>query len=58
MMKQRYPDSAGRVVFITGDTITPATEDFLASTGRPYLAKPFSSDQVIELVEETLGGRQ
>ena len=55
-MKQRYPDSAGRVVFITGDTITPATEDFLASTGRPYLAKPFSLEDMIGFVQETLGG--
>jgi len=58
IMRQRYPSLAEKVVFITGDTTTPATENFLASTGKPYLAKPFSSDQVIELVEETLGGRQ
>ena len=58
IMRQRYPSLAEKVVFITGDTTTPATENFLASTGKPYLAKPFSSDQVIELLEETLGGRQ
>ena len=57
MMKQRYPSSAEKVVFMTGDTVTPATEDFLASTGKPHLAKPFNSNEVIELVEETLGGR-
>ena len=46
------------MVFITGDTTTPATEDFLASTGKPYLAKPFDSKQIIALVEQALGGRQ
>jgi PAS domain S-box-containing protein len=58
IMRQRYPSLAEKVVFITGDTTTPATQNFLASTGKPYLAKPFGSDQVIELVEETIGGRQ
>lgn len=58
IMKQRYPSSAEKVVFITGDAITRATQNFLASAGKPYLAKPFESKQIIELVEETVGGRQ
>lgn len=57
-MKRSYPSSAERVVFITGDTITPATENFLTSTGKPYLIKPFNSNQLVELVEETLGSGQ
>jgi len=56
IMKRRYPSSAERVVFITGNTVTSATENFLNSTGKPYLIKPFNSNQLVELVEETLGG--
>ena len=58
IMKRRSPSLAQRVVFITGDTITPATENFLTSTGKPYLIKPFNSNQLVELVEETLGSGQ
>jgi len=58
IMKRRFPSLAERVVFITGDTITPATENFLTSTGKPYLFKPFNSNQLVELVEETLGSGQ
>jgi len=58
IMKRRFPSLAERVLFITGDTITPATENFLTSTGKPYLFKPFNSNQLVELVEETLGSGQ
>ncbi len=58
IMKRRFPSLAQRVVFITGDTMTPATENFLTSTGKPYLFKPFNSNQLVELVEETLGSGQ
>ena len=55
-MKRRFPGPAEKVVFMTGDTIEPATERFLVSTGRPHLAKPFGSDEVMEVVEKALGG--
>ncbi len=59
IMKRRYPASAERVVFITGDMITPATQGFLDSTGRPYLAKPFTFGEIVRVVEEVLrGGRR
>lgn len=56
IMKERYPSSAEKVMFITGDTITPSTQNFLDSTGRPYLTKPFNPKVAVELVEEILGG--
>jgi len=55
-MKRRFPEPAEKVVFITGDTIEPATERFLVSTGRPHLPKPFGSDEIIKVVEKALGG--
>ena len=53
-MKRKYPRSAKRVVFMTGDTTTPSTQDFLDSTGRPYLSKPFDSKKIASLVKGTL----
>ena len=42
---------ASKVVFITGDTLSPETSSFLDSSGNPVLTKPFS---VAELEEEVL----
>jgi CheY-like chemotaxis protein len=56
IMKERYPSSAEKVMFITGDAITPSTQDFLDSAGRPYLTKPFNPKVAVELVEEMLRG--
>lgn len=44
------PLLASRVVFITGDTASPLTRQFLANTGQPCLEKPFSVDEVRQLI--------
>jgi PAS domain S-box-containing protein len=54
IMLDKYPSSTQRVMFITGDTITQSTQDFLDSTGKPYLTKPFSPKVVIDLAEKIL----
>jgi two-component system NtrC family sensor kinase len=56
IMMEKHPSSTERVMFITGDTITPSTQDFLDLTGKPYLTKPFNPRVVVELAEEILGG--
>ncbi|MGD0352538.1 MAG: PAS domain S-box protein [Dehalococcoidia bacterium] len=56
-MMEKHPSSTEKVMFITGDTITPSTQDFLDSTGKPYLTKPFNPRVVVELAEEILGGK-
>jgi CheY-like chemotaxis protein len=53
-LKKKQPDMADRTVFITGDTMTEETNDFLASSGRPYLAKPFTPMEFLEIVESAL----
>ena len=40
IITRNRPDLAERVLFVTGDTVSPRTRDFLASTGRPWLNKP------------------
>ena len=39
-----------RVVFCSGDTLSPATSALLKRTGMPSLAKPFSAVDVRQLV--------
>jgi len=55
VMKKKHPNSAKRVVFITGDIMTADTHDFLASTGRPYLIKPFDVKDITDVIEKVLG---
>jgi hypothetical protein len=39
-------------MFVTGDTVSTDTRDFLHSTGRPVLHKPFSLDELRNHMEE------
>ena len=36
------PTSAQRLIFLTGDTLEPATQAFLEQSGAPCLTKPFT----------------
>src|SRR4030042_5561661 len=56
-LKKKNPDMADRTVFITGDTMTEETNEFLASSGRPYLAKPFTPMEFLEIIEKALEGK-
>jgi len=42
------PDLAERVVFLTGDIVSADLQQFLTSTGRPFLPKPFEFDAVVQ----------
>jgi PAS domain S-box-containing protein len=57
IVKEKHPSLAGRVMFITGDTVSPSTQSFLDSTGRPYLTKPFNPKAAVEFVEKILDGK-
>jgi DNA-binding response OmpR family regulator len=54
-IEKRYPELASRVVFTTGDVIGDDTRSFLEQTGRPFLLKPFSPDELKAMVMGTLG---
>lgn len=54
---RRDPNLARRVVFVTGDTLSAATQARLAQTGNAYLAKPFAIEKLEELVRTLLSRR-
>ena len=54
-IEDRYPGLVNRVIFTTGDVMNNDTQDFLKQTGRPFLLKPFSPDELNALIRETLG---
>ena len=49
---RRWPRQAGRVVFVTGDTLASALRDFVAESGRPVIEKPFLPSEVRRVVAE------
>jgi hypothetical protein len=42
------------MIFLTGDTLSPGTREFLEKTGAPCLAKPFALSDVRAIVQRVL----
>jgi two-component system NtrC family sensor kinase len=55
-IRERWPRLASRVVFVTGDTLTPALREFVTHSGRPVIEKPFLPDDVRRIVAELAVG--
>jgi len=53
-LARQDPRLRERLVFISGDTLTPDTRRFLASTGAPTVDKPFDAAQVRRVVQSVL----
>jgi CheY-like chemotaxis protein len=49
-LRERHPDLARRMAFITGDTLSASIAPFLEETGLPWLEKPFTPEQLLALV--------
>jgi CheY-like chemotaxis protein len=43
-----------KVIFVTGDLMNPETLQFVESTGRPWLGKPFDIDAITKTISECL----
>ena len=52
------PELSKRMLFITGDTVNEDTMKALASTGVPYIEKPFRVQELINIVEKIFGKAQ
>ena len=53
-LRQRYPHLRQRVIFLTGDTLSPQAREFLAKAGVARLSKPFRAAEVRQLVHQVL----
>jgi len=49
-MEKVYPELTEKVIFTTGDSLGEATTGFLQRVNRPYLNKPYTPLQLIELI--------
>jgi CheY-like chemotaxis protein len=54
VLSERFPHLRQRVVFVTGDTVSPASRRFLVETGAPWLSKPFKIHEIEKIVMATL----
>ncbi|MHB0915679.1 MAG: GAF domain-containing protein [Thermoleophilia bacterium] len=52
--KKLKPETAGRFIFISGDTVNEETRDYLAGLDRPSLNKPFSLQELQTLLLQVL----
>jgi two-component system NtrC family sensor kinase len=56
-IKQINPELASRLVFVTGDMLSAATQARIAQSGNPYIAKPFAIERLEALVRALLTQR-
>jgi len=54
MIGERFPQLQDRIVFVTGDTVSPTSRRFLDETGAPWLSKPFNIREIERLVVRIL----
>jgi PAS domain S-box-containing protein len=57
-IERRDPRLLQRMIFLTGDTLSPGTRQFLEKTGVPCLAKPFALSDVREIVQQVLQAQE
>jgi len=55
---EHKPRLASGVLFMTGDTMSVDTQQFLQDAGRPVLNKPLAIDQITQMVNEMLAAEQ
>ncbi len=53
-VRTTMPALANRIVFLTGDTVSPHTRLFLESTGNRWVSKPFHIKDILQVVQDVL----
>ena len=53
-MEKNHPELVDKVIFMTGDYLNATTYTFLERTNRPFINKPFTPDQIMELIKPIL----
>jgi DNA-binding response OmpR family regulator len=51
-LQEKHPQLTKRVIFTTGDVLGGDTRSFIEGTGRPFLPKPFSPDDLKAIVRD------
>ena len=51
---KKHPELACRVIFTTGDVLSGYIAQFLEGTKRPFLPKPFTPDELKQVIRDAL----
>ena len=54
----RWPDLAQRMVFMTGDSLSATSQQFISGTGQPCVEKPFTPDDVCRAIHHVCGAAE
>ena len=54
LLKATHPQLTHRIVFITGDYLNAGTENFVKETGIPFICKPFSRQELLDVANRVL----
>lgn len=58
MMELNRPELCSRVIMVTADILSESTAELIETSGRPYLLKPFSTEQLSAAIEDILRSRR
>lgn len=53
-LREIHPEMTDRVIFMTGDMVRGETTRFVEKSGRPFLLKPFTPDELQAIISDTL----
>jgi DNA-binding response OmpR family regulator len=53
-LQKKYPRLVNQVIFTTGGVMDEKAMAFIEQSGRPFLPKPFTPDELIAVVEKAL----
>ena len=55
ILERQHPHLCQRLLFLTGDTLEPATQEFLEQSGAPRLTKPFTIAEARRAIQRAFG---
>jgi CheY-like chemotaxis protein len=53
-LEKENPEAVKKFIFTTGDVLSSNVKEFLEKTGRPYLPKPFTPEELRAIVRQAL----
>jgi signal transduction histidine kinase/ActR/RegA family two-component response regulator len=53
-LEHRHPHLVSRVIFLTGDVLSPEAQAFFTQVGRPHVVKPFNAREIRRVIRQVI----